>query len=130
MISLKTKPTRLITKVIKNLSYVGYKCSNDADSVIGHNIIGYDNPVITKLYPWFTACCLLILFFLSRLVSSGHDVKIDKKHNWKHMPLKLYGRHSLESYGYRLNEFTKVRLAQTLIGKSGLKRWNSTAYKT
>ena len=32
-------------------------------------------------------------------------MKLDKKHNWKNMPLKLYGRHSLESYGYRLGEF-------------------------
>ena len=30
---------------------------------------------------------------------------IDKKHAWKHMPLQLYGRHSLESYGYRLGEY-------------------------
>ena len=32
-------------------------------------------------------------------------ISVDKKNNWKHMPLKLYGRHSLESYGYRLGEF-------------------------
>ena len=30
---------------------------------------------------------------------------LDKKHQWKHMPLQLYGRHSLESYGYRLGEY-------------------------
>jgi hypothetical protein len=29
---------------------------------------------------------------------------IDKKRVWKDMPLKLYGRHSLEAYGYRLEE--------------------------
>ena len=30
---------------------------------------------------------------------------IDSKHKWKHMPLQMYGRHSLESYGYRLGEY-------------------------
>ena len=32
-------------------------------------------------------------------------LQIDKKRNWQHMPLQLYGRHSLESYGYRLGEY-------------------------
>ena len=77
----------------------------DADRIIGHNIIGYDLPVIRKLYPWFdhtpdTVDTLL----LSRLYHSDM-MALDKKHNWKHMPLKLYGRHSLESYGYRLGEY-------------------------
>jgi hypothetical protein len=29
----------------------------------------------------------------------------DKKRKWKQMPPQLYGRHSLESYGYRLGEY-------------------------
>ena len=32
-------------------------------------------------------------------------MEVDKRHKWKHMPLQLYGRHSLESYGYRLGEY-------------------------
>ena len=32
-------------------------------------------------------------------------MSIDKRNNWDKMPLQLYGRHSLEAYGYRLNEF-------------------------
>ena len=77
----------------------------DADSIIGHNILGYDNPVISKLYPWFEcpATCIDTLL-LSRLYHSDM-MSLDKKHNWQHMPLKLYGRHSLESYGYRLGEY-------------------------
>ena len=31
----------------------GIQRLNDADCIIGHNIIGYDVPVINKLYPWF-----------------------------------------------------------------------------
>ena len=77
----------------------------DADCVIGHNIIGYDLPVIRKLYPWFNRNPYLVdTLLLSRLYHQNM-MEIDKKHNWKNMPLKLYGRHSLESYGYRLGEF-------------------------
>ena len=77
----------------------------DADCIIGHNIIGYDIPVLHKLYPWFSDPGIVIdTLLLSRLFHADM-LKLDKKHNWTNMPLKLYGRHSLESYGYRLNEF-------------------------
>ena len=77
----------------------------EADVIVGHNIIGYDLPVIHKLYPWFNNPSTVVdTLLLSRLYHSDM-MKLDKKHNWKHMPLKLYGRHSLESYGYRLGEF-------------------------
>ena len=83
----------------------GLQMLTDADSIIGHNIIGYDLPVISKLYSWFSVPGTTIdTLLLSRLFHSDM-MKLDKKHNWKHMPLKLYGRHSLESYGYRLGEF-------------------------
>ena len=77
----------------------------DSDCIIGHNIIGYDLPVIRKLYSWFESpSCTIDTLLLSRLYHTNM-MAVDKKHNWQHMPLKLYGRHSLESYGYRLGEF-------------------------
>jgi len=83
----------------------GIQRLQDADLVIGHNIIGYDLPVIRKLYGWFKSPGITIdTLLLSRLYHPDM-IKVDKKHTWKHMPLKLYGRHSLESYGYRLGEF-------------------------
>ena len=82
----------------------GYQFLQTADKLIGHNIIAYDIPVINKLYPWFSEPALTIdTLLLSRLYHADM-MKLDKKHNWKEMPLKLYGKHSLESYGYRLNE--------------------------
>lgn len=76
----------------------------DADCIIGHNIIGYDLPVIRKLFSWFEPpTCTVDTLLLSRLYHADM-MKLDKKHNWEGMPLKLYGKHSLESYGYRLNE--------------------------
>jgi hypothetical protein len=32
-------------------------------------------------------------------------LKLDGKRNWPQMPAQLYGRHSLESWGYRLGEY-------------------------
>lgn len=77
----------------------------DAPDIAGHNIIGFDLPVIRKLYSWFDRVgdCVDTLL-LSRLYHPNM-MEVDKKHNWSNMPLQLYGRHSLESYGYRLGEY-------------------------
>jgi len=105
MTSIQKKLCHLMTRVRKNLLYVGYNDCNDADCIIGHNIIGYDCPVIHKLYPWFSDPSVVVdTLIISRLYHPDM-ISVDKKHNWKHMPLQLYGRHSLESYGYRLGEF-------------------------
>ena len=83
----------------------GVQRLEDADAIIGHNIIGYDLPVIRRLFPWFSdPPCIVDTLLLSRIYHADM-MKLDKKHNWKTMPLQLYGRHSLESYGHRLNEF-------------------------
>lgn len=77
----------------------------DADCIIGHNVLGYDIPVLRKLFPWFISPGIVIdTLLLSRLYHTDM-MKLDRRHNWKHMPSQLYGRHSLESYGYRLSEF-------------------------
>ena len=82
----------------------GIQRLEDAETIIGHNIIGYDLPVISKLYPWFTAPGVVIdTLVLSRLYHPDM-LALDKRHNWDGMPLKLYGRHNLESYGHRLQE--------------------------
>ena len=83
----------------------GVQLLEDACNIIGHNIIGYDIPVIKKLYPWFNPKGkALDTLLLSRLYHAD-ILAIDNKRNWEHMPLQLYGRHSLESYGYRLGEY-------------------------
>ena len=82
----------------------GVQLLEDADLVAGHNIIGYDLPVLRKLYSWFRRAgdCLDTLL-LSRLYHPNL-MEIDKQNKWADMPLKLYGSHSLEAYGYRLKE--------------------------
>jgi len=76
-----------------------------ADVLVGHNIVSFDIPVIKRIYPFFNPRGTIVdTLLLSRLYHPDL-LDIDKRHNWKHMPLQLYGRHSLEAYGYRLNEY-------------------------
>ena len=85
--------------VVRGITYL-----EEADCIAGHNIVGYDIPAIRKLYPWFDPKGAVVdTLLLSRLYHADL-LTIDKKRNWKGMPAKLYGRHSLEAYGYRLGE--------------------------
>ena len=80
----------------------GVQMLMDADSIIGHNILGYDCPVLDKLYPWFTRPDIVVdTLLLSRLYHAD-IMKLDQRRKWDQMPLQMYGRHSLEAYGYRL----------------------------
>ena len=83
-----------------------------ADYIIGHNILGFDIPIIKSIYPFFNPTGVIIDTLLLSRLYHPNLLDIDKKHAWKHMPLQLYGRHSLESYGYRLGEY-KGNFAKT-----------------
>jgi hypothetical protein len=83
----------------------GVQLLEDACSIVGHNIIGYDIPVIRKFYPWFTPSGTVMDTLVLSRVYHADILKVDQKRRWNHMPLQLYGRHSLESYGYRLGEY-------------------------
>ena len=76
-----------------------------AKVIVGHNIIGYDLPVISKLYPFFSPSGVIIDTLLLSRLYHPRLMLLDKERNWPHMPLQLYGRHSLEAYGYRLGEY-------------------------
>ena len=74
-----------------------------ADILIGHNIINFDIPIIKRLYPWFNPTGTIIdTLLLSRLY---HPNLLDIDRKTEKIPMKLYGRHSLESNGYRLDEY-------------------------
>ncbi len=83
----------------------GVQRLEDADVIVGHNVIGYDLPCLRKIYPWFTPTSMVVdTLLLSRLYHTDM-LKVDQERSWIQMPLQLYGRHSLESYGYRLGEY-------------------------
>ena len=87
---------RAITTAITNLSV--------ADTVVGHNILGFDLPLIKRLYPFFKYPPIIVDTLLLSRLYHPNLLDIDKKNEWKDMPTKLYGSHSLEAYGYRLGE--------------------------
>ena len=86
--------------IVRAIQYI-----EQAKVIIGHNIIGYDIPVIRKLYPFFDPIGTVIDTLLLSRLYHPRLMSLDKERNWPHMPLQLYGRHSLESYGYRLGEY-------------------------
>ena len=73
-----------------------------ADVIVGHNIIGFDLPYIQQLYPYFNPRGTIVDTLLLSRLYHPNLLDIDKKNKWKDMPTNLYGRHSLEAYGYRL----------------------------
>ena len=77
----------------------------EADRIVGHNIISFDIPCIKKIFGFFDPQGEVIDTLLLSRLYHPNMLEVDKKHQWKHMPLQLYGRHSLESYGYRLGEY-------------------------
>jgi len=80
-----------------------------ADTIIGHNIIGFDLPAIRGIYNFFsTSAATIDTLILSRLFHPNLlDIDWRRKDRGllKHMPLQLFGRHSLEAWGHRLNEY-------------------------
>lgn len=87
---------------------------NEADYVVGHNIIDFDLPALTKLYPWFNPKGIIIdTLMLSRLVYPDIKRQIDfdlykkLKTSEDDKPTfgKLMGRHTLESWGHRLGDY-------------------------
>ena len=88
----------LSTPIIRAVQYLQL-----ADTIIGHNIIGFDLPIIKSIYPFFSYSGRIIdTLVLSRCYHPNlYDIdKVSKK-----IPEKLYGRHSLEAYGHRLGEY-------------------------
>ena len=81
-----------------------------ADVLVGHNIIGYDIPLIRETYDFDYEGEVVDTLVLSRLFYP-HILDRDYERRPAGMPQKLYGRHSLEAWGYRLKcykgEFVK-----------------------
>ena len=72
---------------------------NKAEAIIGHNIQGFDVPVLKKVLNYEYKGMLFDTLLVSRLIWTN---LLDSDYKHKELPAKLYGRHSLESWGYRL----------------------------
>ena len=90
---------------VKDNLETGIRRLEDTDVLIGHNIIGYDIPLIQELYPDFKPKGEVIdTLVLSRLFYP-HIADRDFERRPLGMPQRLYGRHSLEAWGHRLKCF-------------------------
>ena len=80
----------------------GLHILQDADQIWGHNIALFDIPAIQKLYPWFEPegevmdTLILSRMFMNDMLDRDFRTKPPT------MPINMYGRHSLESWGHRL----------------------------
>ena len=74
---------------------------SEAEGLVGHNILGYDLPVLKKLLGWTPNKETKIsdTLVVSRLAYSNMMTLDAQK---KYIPTKLYGSHSLKAWGYRL----------------------------
>ena len=80
----------------------GVTLLQDASCICGHNIVGYDIPVLKKLFGFFDPqgeivdTLLLSKLFHPDLLKKDANSKLDKK---------LWGKHSLKAWGHRLGEY-------------------------
>ena len=90
------KETRTIQMGIEHLK--------QTEVLVGHNIIGYDIPLIQEAYDFDYEGEVLDTLVLSRLFYP-HIMERDFERRPRGMPQRLYGRHSLEAWGHRLKCF-------------------------
>ncbi len=97
----------------------GVKLLMDAPVIVGHNIQDFDIPAIQKIYPWFKPSGIVLdTVIMSRTIYPDmRDADFrrgEKEGGW--IPPRLYGRHNLESWGYRLGlwkgDYGKIREAE------------------
>ena len=105
------QPERAVIQGVKQLEL--------ADEIIGHNIINYDIPLIKEQYEDFAPTGKVVdTLVLSRLYYP-HIADRDYERRPIGMPQRLYGRHSLEAWGYRLKCFKGD------FGKSDSNDWST-----
>ena len=83
---------------------MGIQLLKQSDMLIGHNIIGYDIPLIQETHDFVYKGHIIDTLVLSRLFYP-HITNRDYEIRPRNMPERLYGRHSLEAWGYRLKCF-------------------------
>lgn len=80
------------------------------ETIAGHNIIAFDIPALTKLYPNFIVSReqreqILDTLILSRLIYSNLETTDLGLMRSGQLPSKLYKSHSLRAWGFRLGEY-------------------------
>ena len=71
---------------------------NNVEVIIGHNVLGFDIPVLKRVLNFTYKKEVFDTLLMSRLIWTN---LLDHDYKYKELPAKLYGRHSLEAWGYR-----------------------------
>ena len=101
--------------------YNGLKALQEADVIIGHNIIGFDLIAIRELYPeWTTRAEIRDTLIYSRLLWP-HLRELDHQKHWGKNIEVTPGSHSLEAWGLRMG-FEKW--TDVTEDKSIFERWS------
>ncbi len=87
----------------------GLSMLNQADTIVGHNVLGFDIPALQKLYNWSPNCRILDTMITCRAVHS--DVRTADMKRSK-FPKELWGSHSLKAWGERLGGMFKSDFGQ------------------
>jgi DNA polymerase-1 len=77
----------------------------EADLLVGHNIVGFDIPVIQSIYPFFQVKDQVLDTLIMSRMFFPEILHRDFRKKPIGMPTKLFGRHSLEAWGYRLGDY-------------------------
>ena len=77
----------------------GLELLKKATVLVGHNIQGFDIPALDKVFNYKFEGQIYDTLLVSRLIYTN---LLDNDYKFKELPPKLYGRHSLEAWGYRL----------------------------
>ncbi len=81
----------------------GLELLKEADWLIAHNGLDYDVPVLERLYRGFRVERGRLIDTLPLARSFFPDIfSSDQDRRFPELPSKLWGRHSLEAWGYRL----------------------------
>lgn len=92
---------------------------DEADIIVGHNVISFDLPALRKLYNWVPSALVRDTLTMSRLIHTDiRDYDINRSRKEDDYPTNITGSHGLKAWGYRLN-----MLKGTYLESSDLTKW-------
>jgi len=89
----------------------GLELLEASDTLLGHNIIGYDIPALHKLtgfnYDKEIIDTLVLSYMMYPEIKNMDFARAEQKaaEGKQHIPIQFYGRHSLEAWGHRLGNY-------------------------
>ena len=83
----------------------GVNMLNEAELIAGHNVVGFDIPVLRQFYGFFQPEGEVVDSLIMSRLFFPDLLNRDFRRKPTAMPGNLYGRHSLEAWGYRVCDY-------------------------